>query len=54
MTKKDYIWAVSVIKNYQEKHPAGLVKHIINAFVDFFIADNHRFDEKRFRKACDN
>jgi|GEM_PF-4007505 hypothetical protein len=51
MTKKDYLRAVNVI------HSVLLPKErklLIESFVDFFQGDNPRFDEDRFRKACQN
>jgi hypothetical protein len=52
MTRKDYVAAAKIVREYKDSHPfnAGLV--VENAFADFFAEDNSRFDEARFRAAC--
>lgn len=54
MTKKDYIKAATIVKNYQaNKKPGQLSLNFLeNAFVELFLYDNPRFDENRFRQAC--
>lgn len=49
MTKKDYIKAAEIIIRMKQTDFTGAME---DAFVEFFRNDNPRFDEKRFRQAC--
>jgi hypothetical protein len=51
MTRKDYTKAVTIINNGSFKGKARA--NVIDMFVDLFSNDNLRFDEKRFRDACE-
>lgn len=50
MTKKDYILAAEIIRRTTD--PSWNAS-TITAFVEFFRADNPRFDSDRFINACD-
>ena len=61
MTRKDYIEAAKRIAEFEKTNAKGNVHHwkvleqrkIMAKFMcEFFTADNPRFDEKRFLKAC--
>lgn len=62
MTKKDYQKAAEIVcKTRQtfnqnamsdEFSASDVCDFITDAFVDFFRGDNPRFDEEKFRKAC--
>lgn len=63
MTRKNYIKAANIVKEFRQKHSqggtfadAGVVDHVgnqlENSFVEFFSDDNPRFDVATFRKAC--
>jgi hypothetical protein len=52
MTKKDYIRAVAEI-NSKPLHN-NVKKQIVEIFTSFFAADNVRFDEVRFKQACNS
>lgn len=50
MTKKNYEAAAKVIReNYSNQQ---FVEVMITSFIEFFAADNPRFNEDKFRKAC--
>lgn len=56
MTKKNFIAAANLVKDMnsnKEFSNAGSRELVINAFVQLFKADNSKFDEVRFRKACE-
>ena len=46
MTKKDYIKAAEFIRSH------GSPDKMVEAFVEFFVADNPRFDVDRFIEAA--
>lgn len=48
MTKKDYEKAAQIV----QKKRKATAKEVENAFVELFRDDNPRFDEERFRFAC--
>jgi hypothetical protein len=52
MTKKNYIQAAELIRKKfykpRDRHHTAMVE----TFADFFREDNPRFDEERFRFAC--
>lgn len=66
MTKKDYIKAAKIVHNMrvgahtrdrvisdsQRFHEESVALEMEDTFVMFFRDDNPRFDEKRFRQAC--
>lgn len=61
MTKKDFIKAAGLISNFRLKSGYNkissyslndLANIIEDMFVEFFRGTNDRFDEGRFRKAC--
>lgn len=63
MTKKNFIKAASIVREFREKHSQGgffkqidAVNHVAdqieNSFVEFFSDDNPRFDAHKFRQAC--
>lgn len=67
MTKKDYIRAAQLLQKKHKEvidasnflEAAGMdsrleavVDKVVDIFVEFFQADNPRFDEARFRDAC--
>ena len=49
MTKKNYVKAAKLI---QATEPKVVANQLEEAFVEFFQDDNPRFDEERFRFAC--
>lgn len=51
MSRKDYRAAVSVVQNVQDKN-VKQAQIVMQAFIEFFAADNCRFDRDRFVKAC--
>ena len=56
-TRKDYIRAASIVREYTRDYGPGIEKEIATriasqVFVEFFCGDNPRFDEKRFLEAC--
>ena len=46
MTKKDYIKAAEIIRSH------GSPAKMVQAFVEFFVSDNPRFDVDRFVAAA--
>lgn len=50
-TRKDYWRAVKLIRAYTTDKMLNERSFMTNAFVDFFSADNPRFDEAKFRTA---
>jgi len=53
MTRKDYIKAADMIKEFREHTEIPeIASSMENVFAKFFREDNYRFDEKRFRDAC--
>jgi hypothetical protein len=50
MSKRDYLKAVAIVKGFQAKE----MRHIlIDAFVALFREEGSRFDEAKFREACE-
>lgn len=49
MSKKNYKKAAKLV---QDTDPQAAAKIMEDAFVDFFQDDNPRFDEEKFRFAC--
>lgn len=54
MHKRNFVNAAAMVQQYRRDNPkdqqsADLLE---NTFVKFFLADNNRFDEWRFREAC--
>jgi hypothetical protein len=52
MNEKDYQGAVKIIQATNTIE--GEYQILVDAFVEFFKADNPKFNEDKFRKACDN
>jgi hypothetical protein len=56
-SKKDYIRAAEIVQcylsNVATKHEQNAAPYMKDAFVEFFRGDNPRFDEQRFRAACE-
>ena len=59
MTKKDYQKAAAIIKRHvgamarmDQKKAEDMHTTLVSAFTTFFHDDNPRFDELRFREAC--
>lgn len=48
MHKKDYLKAVKIVHCFPFIHQQMIVK----AFVELFQGDNPKFDEDKFREAC--
>jgi hypothetical protein len=51
MTKKDYERAARIIQ-YRRSGDKDTDGRLVGTFVTFFMDDNPRFDEVRFRAAC--
>ncbi|HEU5075936.1 MAG TPA: hypothetical protein VFU02_17200 [Polyangiaceae bacterium] len=51
MTKKDYIRAAEIIRESGAK--GKVLETLISSHVALFKSENPRFDESRFRAACD-
>jgi len=54
MTKKDYLRAAEVIRTELWVRNDDERELLVGTFIDFFQGDNPRFNEERFRKACQN
>jgi hypothetical protein len=52
MTKKDYQKAAEIVQADKEENGDIFSKLMEQSFVKLFQADNPRFDEERFRFAC--
>jgi hypothetical protein len=53
MTRKDYIKAAELIKTEFSGEAPQEKERTIAVFVQFFRQDNPRFNEDRFRSACE-
>ena len=56
MTRKDYLKAVVVVKEYESSGNFSRKsdkKLVVNVLADIFQEDNPRFQRDRFVKACD-
>jgi len=54
MTKKDYLRAIDTIRSQNWVRNENERELLIGTFVAFFQGDNPRFNEDRFRQACQN
>lgn len=50
MTKKDYIRAAAMIRQYGDKNTREL---LCDFMINFFKSEPGRFDEARFEEACE-
>lgn len=49
MHKKDYLKAVKIVHTFAKAHERYILE---TAFVELFSDDNSKFDEDKFREAC--
>jgi len=52
MTRKDYVETAKILNQFAESMDSHVFNDLVFEFSEWFAADNPRFDEDRFYKAC--
>ena len=56
MTRRDYERAARIVREYREHHKSrvanGIATYWEDAYIALFEEDNPRFDQTKFRAAC--
>lgn len=52
MTKKNYVKAAKIVQEDKEEHGDVFSELMERSFIKLFQDDNPRFDEEKFRFAC--
>jgi hypothetical protein len=52
MTRKDYVATAEILNKFSQRIDPHEFDDLVFEFSEMFLADNPRFDEDRFWKAC--
>ena len=52
MTRKDYVETAKILNQFANEMDSKTFKDLVFEFIEWFSADNPRFDEDKFWDAC--